>query len=276
MDYIEVGGVVIPRLGFGTWQVTGDEARTMVEGALEAGYRHIDTAQIYENESEVGAALAASGVPRDELFITTKVWTKRFHEGDLQQSVDESLERLGLDHVDLLLLHWPMPEPPLEETIAALNDVHARGLTRSIGVSNFPVVELRRAVELSAAPIVTNQIEYHPFLTQRAQIAEMERLGSTITAWSPLARGRIADDREILAIAQAHGRTAGQVTLRWLLQQPGTIIIPQTSKPQRMAENLDIFDFELTDEEMARLHALGSPEGRTGDWINPAFSWDAE
>jgi diketogulonate reductase-like aldo/keto reductase len=169
-----------------------------------------------------------------------------------------------------------MPEPPLEETIAALNDVHARGLTRSIGVSNFPVVELRRAVELSAAPIVTNQIEYHPFLTQRAQIAEMERLGSTITAWSPLARGRIADDREILAIAQAHGRTAGQVTLRWLLQQPGTIIIPQTSKPQRMAENLDIFDFELTDEEMARLHALGSPEGRTGDWINPAFSWDAE
>lgn len=276
MDYIEVGGVVIPRLGFGTWQVTGDEARTMVEGALEAGYRHIDTAQIYENEREVGAALAASGVPRDELFITTKVWTKRFHEGDLQQSVDESLERLGLDHVDLLLLHWPMPEPPLEETIAALNDVHARGLTRSIGVSNFPVVELRRAVELSAAPIVTNQIEYHPFLTQRAQIAEMERLGSTITAWSPLARGRIADDREILAIAQAHGRTAGQVTLRWLLQQPGTIIIPQTSKPQRMAENLDIFDFELTDEEMARLHALGSPEGRTGDWINPAFSWDAE
>jgi diketogulonate reductase-like aldo/keto reductase len=276
MDYIEVGGVVIPRLGFGTWQVTGDEARTMVEGALEAGYRHIDTAQIYENESEVGAALAASGVPRDELFITTKVWTKRFHEGDLQQSVDESLERLGLDHVDLLLLHWPMPEPPLEETIAALNDVHARGLTRSIGVSNFPVVELRRAVELSAAPIVTNQIEYHPFLTQRAQIAEMERLGSTITAWSPLARGRIADDREILAIAQAHGRTAGQVTLRWLLQQPGTIIIPQTSKPQRMAENLDIFDFELTDEEMARLHALGSPEGRTGDWINPAFIWDAE
>jgi diketogulonate reductase-like aldo/keto reductase len=276
MDYIEVGGVVIPRLGFGTWQVTGDEARTMVEGALEAGYRHIDTAQIYENESEVGAAIAASGVPRDELFITTKVWTKRFHEGDLQQSVDESLERLGLDHVDLLLLHWPMPEPPLEETIAALNDVHVRGLTRSIGVSNFPVVELRRAVELSAAPIVTNQIEYHPFLTQRAQIAEMERLGSTITAWSPLARGRIADDREILAIAQAHGRTAGQVTLRWLLQQPGTIIIPQTSKPQRMAENLDIFDFELTDEEMARLHALGSPEGRTGDWINPAFSWDAE
>jgi diketogulonate reductase-like aldo/keto reductase len=256
--------------------VTGNEARTMVAGALEAGYRHIDTAQIYENESEVGAAIAASGIPRDELFITTKVWTKRFHEGDLQRSVYESLDRLGLDHVDLLLLHWPMPEPPLEETIAALNEVHARGLTRSIGVSNFPVVELRRAVELSAAPIVTNQIEYHPFLTQRAQIAEMERLGSTITAWSPLARGRIADDPEILAIAQAHGRTAGQVTLRWLLQQPGTIIIPQTSKPDRMAENLDIFDFELTDEQMARLHALGSPEGRTGDWINPAFAWDAE
>lgn len=276
MDYIEVGGVVIPRLGFGTWQVTGNEARTMVAGALEAGYRHIDTAQIYENESEVGASIAASGIPRDELFITTKVWTKRFHEGDFQRSVDESLDRLGLDHVDLLLLHWPMPKPPLEETIAALNEVHARGLTRSIGVSNFPVVELRRAVALSAAPIVTNQIEYHPFLTQRAQIAEMERLGSTITAWSPLARGRIAEDPEILAIAQAHGRTAGQVTLRWLLQQPGTIIIPQTSKPGRMAENLDIFDFELTDEEMARLHALGSPEGRTGDWINPAFAWDAE
>lgn len=276
MDYIEVGGVAIPRLGFGTWQVTGNAARTMVAGALEAGYRHIDTAQIYENESEVGAAIAASGIPRDELFITTKVWTKRFHEGDLQRSVYESLDRLGLDHVDLLLLHWPMPEPPLEETIAALNEVHARDLTRSIGVSNFPVVELRRAVALSAAPIVTNQIEYHPFLTQRAQIAEMERLGSTITAWSPLARGRIAEDPEILAIAQAHGRTAGQVTLRWLLQQPGTIIIPQTSKPKRMAENLDIFDFELTDEQMARLHALGSPEGRTGDWINPAFAWDAE
>ncbi|HUD31013.1 MAG TPA: aldo/keto reductase [Novosphingobium sp.] len=275
MEYIEVGGVSIPRLGYGTWHVKGAVAQRMVEDAIAAGYRHIDTAQVYENEADVGAAIAATGVARAELFLTTKVATTRFGEGDLQRSVEESLVRLGLDHVDLLLLHWPQPHPPLEETMAAINAVHAAGLTRAIGVSNFPVVELRRAAGLSAAPIVTNQIEYHPYLAQQAQMAELERLGITLTAWSPLARGRIVDDAVIAAIARRHGRTPSQVVLRWLVQQPGVIAIPQTSNLGRMAENLRIFDFALGEDEMQAIHALASPDGRTGDWLHPAFEWDA-
>jgi diketogulonate reductase-like aldo/keto reductase len=279
MESIEVGGVAIPRLGFGTWHVMGAVAQKMVEDAFEAGYRHIDTAQVYENEKDVGAAILNAGLNagplRSELFLTTKVAISRFREGDLQKSVEESLERLGVDHVDLLLLHWPQPEPPLEETIAAINDVHSQGLTRSIGVSNFPVVELRRAVELSDAPIVTNQIEYHPYLTQQMQQAELARLGITMTAWSPLANGTIVGDPVIADIAADHGRTSGQVVLRWLLQQPGIIAIPQSGKPHRMRENMQIFDFTLSDAEMQRIHDLGTPDGRTGDWLNPAFAWDA-
>lgn len=274
MQSITVGDVAIPLLGFGTWQLEGEVARRMTEAALEIGYRHIDTAAIYRNESEVGQGLKAAGLPRDELFLTTKIWVDSFAEGDLQRAAEASLQRLGVDHVDLLLLHWPKPNPPLEETIGALNDVKARGWTRAIGLSNFPSQLWRRAQAASEALLVTNQVEYHPFLTQETLLQTAKDLGSSLTAWSPLAQGKIVGDPTLEAIAGAHGRTVGQVTLRWLVQQ-GVVAIPRTTKESRARENFGVFDFSLTEEEMARIHALGSPDGRIGDWLDPAFSWDA-
>lgn len=274
MRTVNGGGVDIPALGFGTWQLEGADAQRMVEAALLIGYRHIDTAYIYRNEAEVGAAIRASGLSEDEVFLTTKVWTDSFRDGDLQRATAGSVERLGRP-VDLLLLHWPKPQPPLAETMRALNDVRGRGLTRSIGLSNFPSPLMEHAAELSEAPIATNQVEHHPFLTQKRLVETARRLRSSITAWSPLAQGKVADDPTIQAIAGARGKTPGQVALRWLIQQD-VIAIPRTAKEHRARENFDIFDFELSPDEMAPISALGSPEGRIGDWLDPAFRWDPE
>ncbi|WP_269714547.1 aldo/keto reductase [Caulobacter sp. NIBR2454] len=276
MHNVKSGEVAMPVLGFGTWQLEGDTARRMTEAALEIGYRHIDTAQIYKNEREVGAGIKASGVARGDVFLTTKVWIERFAQGDLQASVEESLERLGVEQVDLLLLHWPKATPAIEETMEALNEVQARGWTRAIGLSNFPSDQLKKAAALAAAPIATNQVEYHPYLSQKALLAATKDIGASLTAWSPLAQGKIADDAVINEVAKAHGKTAGQVTLRWLVQQDGVVAIPRTQKESRARENFDIFDFELTADEMAKIHALANPKGRLGDWLDPAFKWDAE
>ncbi len=275
MHDVKSGDIAIPALGFGTWQLEGDVAKRMTEAALQIGYRHIDTAQIYKNEREVGAAIAASKVARKDIFLTTKVWVDRFGKGDLQASVEESLERLGVDYVDLLLLHWPKASPALEETMEAMNDLQARGWTRAIGVSNFPSGQLKKAAALAATPLATNQVEYHPYLSQKTLLAATKAVGASLTAWSPLAQGKIADDAVIGEIARAHGKTAGQVTLRWLVQQHGVIAIPRTQKESRARENFDIFDFELTADEMAKIHALANPNGRLGDWLDPAFKWDA-
>lgn len=276
MHDVKSGDVAIPALGFGTWQLEGDVAKRMTEAALQIGYRHIDTAQIYKNEREVGAAIAASKVARKDIFLTTKVWVDRFGKGGLQASVEESLERLGVDYVDLLLLHWPKASPALEETMEAMNDVQARGWTRAIGVSNFPSGQLKKAAALAATPLATNQVEYHPYLSQKTLLAATKDIGASLTAWSPLAQGKIVDDAVIGEIARAHGKTVGQITLRWLVQQDGVIAIPRTQKESRAKENFDIFDFELTADEMAKIHALGAPGGRIGDWLDPAFKWDAE
>ncbi|MBO9706835.1 MAG: aldo/keto reductase [Caulobacter sp.] len=272
---IRSGDVAMPAIGLGTWQLENGAAQPMVEKALELGYRHVDTAQIYGNEQDVGAGLAAAGLPRDQVFVTTKVWIDHFREGDLQRSVEESLKKLRVPQVDLLLLHWPKPQPPLAETMAALNDVRDRGLTRAIGLSNFPSALMAKAASLSAAPIATNQIEYHPYLSQKTLIAKAKAIGASITAWSPLAQGKVADEPVLIEIGQAHGKTPGQVTLRWQVQQ-GVVTIPKTSSEKRLAENLDIFDFALSDEEMARIHALARPDGRLGNWLDKAFAWDAE
>ena len=274
MQTIRSGDTEMPALGFGTWQLDGPDARRMVETALEIGYRHIDTAFIYENEAGVGAAIRASGVPRDEIFLTTKVWVNFFRDGELQRAAEGSVERLGVGPVDLLLLHWPKPDPSIEETVRALNDARARGFTRHIGVSNFPSAEFERAVRASEAPLATNQVEYHPYLSQRLLLETLQRHGASLTAWSPLAQGKVADDPVLQAIADAHGKTPGQVTLRWLVQQ-GVVAIPRTTKAHRARENFEIFDFELTAEEMQRVSALARPDGRLGDWIDPAFKWDA-
>jgi diketogulonate reductase-like aldo/keto reductase len=272
---VRSGDVLMPALGFGTWQLENGTAVPLVEKALEVGYRHIDTAQIYGNERDVGAAIKNSGVKRDEIFLTTKVWIDKFADGDLQRSAEKSLERLGVDHVDLLLLHWPKPEIPLAETLKALNEVRAKGCTRAIGLSNFPSALLEEAAKLSDAPIATDQVEYHPYLSLKTLKAKADQLGVSITAWSPLAQGKVAQDPVLIEIGRAHGKTPGQVTLRWIIQQ-GVIAIPRTSNPARIAENFDVLDFELSDAEMTRIHALARPDGRLGDWLDKAYQWDAE
>ena len=271
---IKTADIEIPALGFGTYQLEPADARRMVAEALRIGYRHVDTAFIYKNEQGVGQGIADSGVARGDVFLTTKIWVTNFRNGDLQRQAEESAERLG-QVPDLLLLHWPKPEPAMEETITALNDARSRGFARNIGLSNFPSALFRKAAALSEAPLVTNQVEYHPYLSQKTLIETARELGSSITAWSPLAQGKVAHDPVITEIGKAHDRTPGQVTLRWIIQQ-GVIAIPKTASEKRAAENLDIFDFELTSGEMARIHALAHPGGRIGDWIDPAFEWDQD
>jgi 2,5-diketo-D-gluconate reductase A len=272
---IRSGDVLMPAIGFGTWQLENGTAAPLVEKALEVGYRHIDTAQIYGNEQDVGAAIKNSGIKRDELFVTTKIWIDNFADGDLQRSAEISLEKLGLDHVDLLLLHWPKPSPPMAQTLAALNEVRAKGWTRAIGVSNYPSAQLEEATRLSDAPIATDQVEYHPYLSLKTLKAKADALGVSITAWSPLAQGKVAQEPLLIDIGRAHGKTPGQVTLRWIIQQ-GIIAIPRTSNPKRIEENFDILDFELSEKEMAEIHGLARPDGRIGDWIDKTYRWDAE
>jgi diketogulonate reductase-like aldo/keto reductase len=250
----------------------------MVAEALRIGYRHIDTAWIYRNEAAVGAgirdAVEAGHVARDDVWLTTKIWVDHFQRDALLKQAEESAASLGFTP-DLLLLHWPKKSPSFAETLGALNEAKDRGLTRSIGLSNFPSAEFREAQSLSKARLVTNQVEYHPYLKLTKLISAARELGSSITAWSPLAQGKIAADPTLNEIGRAHGKTPGQVTLRWLIQQ-NVIAIPRTAKESRAAENFDIFDLELSAEEMDRIHALARPDGRLGDWIDPAFQWDQE
>jgi 2,5-diketo-D-gluconate reductase A len=268
---LKVDDIEIPLLGFGTWQLEPDDARRRVGEALRIGYRHIDTAWIYKNEKAVGEGVRDSGVPREDVFLTTKIWVDHFHRDDLLKQAEESAESLETTP-DLLLLHWPRPEPSFAETLGALNEAKDRGLTRSIGLSNFPSKEFRQAQALSPARLVTNQVEHHPYLGIDLLVQTAEELGSSITAWSPLAQGKIADDATISEIARAHGKTNGQVTLRWLIQNR-VIAIPRTAKESRARENFDIFDFELSSEEMQRMDALDRGE-RLGPWLDPAFEWD--
>ncbi|MBU1383491.1 MAG: aldo/keto reductase [Alphaproteobacteria bacterium] len=275
---ITVDGHSIPQLGFGTWNLTPEVARTMVAEALRIGYRHIDTAWIYHNEAAVGDgirdAIEAGHVTRDDLWLTTKIWVAHFDREGLLNQAKESAASLGFTP-DLLLLHWPKREPSFAETLGALNEAQDQGLTRSIGLSNFPSAEFREAQTLSKAKLITNQVEYHPYLKLSKLKAAAKDLDSSITAWSPLAQGAIADDPTLVEIGKAHGKTPGQVTLRWLIQQ-NVIAIPRTSKVHRAEENFDIFDFQLSEEEVDRVHALARPDGRLGDWIDPAFKWDEE
>ena len=275
---ITVDGHAIPLLGFGTWNLTPEVARTMVAEALRIGYRHIDTAWIYHNEAAVGDgirdAIAAGHVARDDIWLTTKIWVAHFDREGLLKQARESAASLGFTP-DLLLLHWPKQEPAWEETLDALNEAKDLGLTRAIGLSNFPSAEFREAQALSKAKLVTNQVEYHPYLKLSKLLEAAKELGSSITAWSPLAQGNIADDPTLIEIGKAHGKTPGQVTLRWLIQQD-VIAIPRTSKVSRAEESFDIFDFTLSPEEMDRIHALARPDGRLGDWLDKTFNWDEE
>lgn len=273
MQYVNINGVRIPALGFGTFQLQPDDAYRMVRHALAAGYRHIDTAQMYGNEEAVGAALRDAGLARDKFFLTTKILPDNVADGDLQASATESLRRLGVDEVDLLLQHWPSPDIALAESLGALNDVHGRGLARHIGVSNFTTTLVDQAVALSETPLVVNQVEYHPFLDQQPVKRRLDSHGMALTAYCPLAQGAVFNDDTLAAIARTHGCNAGQVALRWLLQQ-GVIAIPRSRSEAHADANLAVFDFELGAEEMQQIHALAHANGRIVSPSNLAPVWD--
>jgi diketogulonate reductase-like aldo/keto reductase len=273
MNTVSTAGVEIPIVGLGVWQIAKEVCAELVARSLHIGYRHVDTAAMYRNEAEVGEGVRHSGVPRQEIFVTTKVWKDDIAEGRLEKAAEEGLERLGLDHIDLLLIHWPNPAFPLEETLRALAAVKRRGIARAIGVSNFTADLLEAAVAKCPEPLAVNQVEYHPFLSQAPVLAACRRLGVAMTGYSPLAQGKVLHDETIAEVADAHQVSAPQVAVRWLVQQ-GVIAIPRSSHVQRAATNLDVFGFELTHDDMARLSALARPDGRL---INPPWApqWDA-
>jgi len=274
MHDVHAHGARIPALGFGTFQLEPDDAHRMVRYALGIGYRHIDTAQMYRNEEAVGRGIQDAGLGRDAVFLTTKVWVDRFADGDLQRSVEESLKRLDTGYVDLLLLHWPNPDIALADTIKALNEVRAAGMARHIGVSNFNIALLEQAVALSSAPLVTNQVEYHPFLDQTPVQRALSHHHMALTAYCPLAQGRVFGDATLERIAHAHDKSPGQVALRWLLQQEGVVAIPRSKREAHADANRAIFDFALTDTEMAEINALRSARGRLISPSSLAPDWD--
>ena len=272
MQLIAANGASIPAIGLGTWELRGRVCARLVEQAIRLGYRHIDTAQVYENEREVGEGLRASRVRREDMFVTTKIWTTHFAPNDLERSTKESLTKLRLFEVDLLLLHWPNPQVPLAETLGALAHVKKLGMAKHIGVSNFTVALIDEAVAACPEPLVCDQVEYHPYLDQTKVMEACARHGMAVVAYSPLARGRIRGDETLTAIGQAHGKTAAQVCLRWLVQQ-NVAAIPRTSKIERLSENIEIFDFVLSDDEMRQISAIGSAKGRLTDYAF-APKWD--
>ena len=271
---VEVHGARIPLIGLGTWNLRGSTCVRMVEQALRLGYRHVDTAEIYDNEREVGEGLRASGLPRGQVFITTKIWPSHFAARELERAAKESLARLQLAEVDLLLLHWPNPQIPLRETLGALCKVKRMGLARHIGVSNFTVALIDEAARLAEEPLICNQVEVHPFIDQSKVIAACRRQGIATVAYSPVARGGVKSDKLLARIAKAHGKSAAQLSLRFLVQR-GIVVIPRTSRVERLSENLAIFDFVLSEAEMAEIARLARRDGRIVDYAySGSPNWD--
>ena len=256
----------IPALGFGTSPLTGGLSAETVVAALKAGYRHIDTARKYGTERAVGEALRVAGVPRKDIFLTTKVSHENLRADDFAKSVDDSLAALGVDYVDLLLIHWPNPGVALSETMPALAKAKRQGLARHIGVANFNIALFDQAIALCPEPLVALQAEYHPFLDQAKLLAAVTRHKLVYIAYCPLGRGRLFGDPVLTDIAEKRRRSIAQVALRWLLQQ-NVAAIPFSSKPERIADNFNVFDFTLTDDEMKRIAALKRSDGRVA---NPA------
>jgi 2,5-diketo-D-gluconate reductase B len=265
-------GAEIPAIGFGTSSL-GD-CGEIVATALKLGYRHIDTAWKYGTERGVGAGIRAAGVPRGEIFLTTKVSHEYLRRDDFARSVDESLANLGVEFVDLLLVHWPNPEIPLAEPIAALAQAKRAGLARHIGVANFNIALLDQAIRLCPEPLVTLQAEYHAHLDQTKLTQACRERGMIFTAYCPLGRGRLLRDGVLADIAARKGRPLAQIALRWLIQQGNIVAIPRSSNAKRMAENLAVFDFTLSADEMARIAALKRPDGRIANPVGRVPPWD--
>ncbi|KQM35348.1 2,5-didehydrogluconate reductase [Rhizobium sp. Leaf68] len=274
MQTVNANGANIPTLGFGTFRMPEEDVHRILPQALKLGFRHVDTAQVYKNEAAVGDAIAKSGVSRGDIFLTTKVWVDQYKHDHFIRSVDESLTKLKTDYVDLLLLHWPKSDVPLAERIGALNELHKAGKVRNIGISNFNVALMDESVRLSDAPIANNQIEYHPYLDQTKVIEAARKHGISITAYYLMADGKVPKDEVLRDIGAKHGKTAAQVALRWAVQQPDVIALSKTATESRLPENFDIFDFDLSDEEMKAIFALAKKDGRI---VNPghlAPEWD--
>ena len=271
---VSANGANIPALGFGTFRMPDADVHRVLPEALKLGFRDVDTAQIYKNEAAVGDVLKSSGIARQDIFLTTKVWVDRVGHQDFIASVDESLTKLKTDHVDLLLLHWPQSEMPLADRIGALNELRKAGKVKNIGVSNFSTTLMAEAVKLSDAPIVNNQVEYHPYLDQTKVLSEAAKTGMSVTAYYLMADGAVPKDEVLKDIGAKHGKTAAQVVLRWAVQQKGVIALSKTATESRLPENFDIFDFALSQDEMAAVHKLARADGRI---VNPghlAPEWD--
>jgi diketogulonate reductase-like aldo/keto reductase len=268
-------GASIPALGFGTFRMPGPDVVRILPHALKIGFRHIDTAQIYGNEAEVGDAIKISAVARSDIFLTTKVWVENYRPAAFVKSVEESLGKLKTDYVDLLLLHWPNDAVPLADQIGALNAVKDAGKVRHIGVSNFNTALMAESIALTRSPLVTNQIEYHPYLDQTRVINAAKKAGMAVTGYFGMADGKVFSDPLLKDIAASHNRSVAQVVLRWLVQQDGILALSKTVGEARAAENIAIFDFALTDQEMAAVHALARPDGRIVSPNGLAPVWDA-
>src|SRR3954470_13905186 len=277
MNVVEANGARIPAIGLGTMTLKEQACIDAIKTALRLGYRHLDTAERYGNEEWVGEGLrqglAASGLKREDVFVTTKVYWDKLAPGDFERSVEESLAKLKLPSVDLLLIHWNNPKIALADSIASLCAAKRKGQTRHIGVANFTTAMLDEAVKLSSEPLVTNQIEVHPFLDQGKVLAACRKHGVSVTAYCPLARGKVPGNETLERIGKAHGKSASQVALHCLVQQ-GIIPIPRTANPDHLAADLAVFDFKLGDAEMAEIAALKRPDGRV---VNPphAPKWDS-
>jgi 2,5-diketo-D-gluconate reductase B len=254
MEYQVIKGEKVPSLGLGTWQLSGVECVRAMERALALGYRHVDTAQMYANEDEVGRGTRNSGVDREEVFLVTKVRTSSFSHDAVIRSTRESLKKLQTEYVDLLLMHWPNPSVPLEETLGAMTELQEEGSVKHIGVSNFPPSMVEEATR--HATVFCNQVEYHPYRGQDELLKQARERDYLLTAYSPVAKGRVSRDAALKEIGQAHGKTPAQVALRWLIQQEKVAAIPKAASEDHLRSNFGIFDFELSQEEMERVCAM--------------------
>lgn len=271
--FVEAHGTRIPAIGLGTMTLKDDVCIEAVSAALQMGYRHLDTATFYGNEREVGEGLRRSGIPRDDVFVTTKVRHVDLKSGDFERAVENSLKLLGLPSVDLLLIHWPSPELPLSAYIPALCKAKRAGQAKHVGVANFTIQLLDEALKIADEPLVNNQIEAHPMLDQSKLIAHCTKLGLSMTAYCPIGRGMVPGTETLDRIGGKYGKSGAQVSLRWLIQQ-GLIPIPRTSNPDKLKQNLNVFDFSLSESEMAEIAALKRSNGRI---VNPpqAPKWDS-